>query len=162
MIVVAVFVLPPLGSLRVLGRLIVDIFFSLLLISGIAVMSKNRRSFFIIAGFAILTLIFRWTEFLSSSPILYVLDHFATITSITLFCVVLLNHVLKKGPITFRRIQGAIAVYLLLGLAWANTYKILEYFVPGAFTGAITDHGRLSSWIYFSLVTLATHGYGDI
>jgi hypothetical protein len=69
---------------------------------------------------------------------------------------------LKKGPITAYRIQGAIAVYLLLGLAWAHTYDLIEYLSPGAFTGTITDSARFSSWMYFSFVTLATLGYGDI
>jgi hypothetical protein len=162
MIVLAIFVLPPLGSLRIFGRLIADIFFSLLLISGIAAMSGKRGTIYIVAGIAFCALIFRWTDFLNPSNVLYVLDHFATIISIILFCIVLLTHVLKKGPITFRRIQGAIAVYLLLGLAWANAYKMIEHFIPGAFSGAVSDISRFSSWIYFSFVTLATLGYGDI
>jgi len=162
MIVVAVFILPPLGSLRILGRLILDIFFSLLLISGIAALSANRRTFIFISGISFITLFIRWIDFLNPSTPLYILDHFATIASIILFCVVLIAHVLKKGPITFRRIQGAIAVYLLLGLAWANAYKMIEHFIPGSFSGALTDIGRFTSWVYFSFVTLATLGYGDI
>lgn len=162
MIVVAVFILPPLGSLRILGRLIIDIFFSLLLISGIAAMSAKRRTFIMISVIAFIALFIRWTDFLNPSPTLYFLDHFATVVSIILFCFVLLAHVLKKGPITFRRIQGAVAVYLLIGLAWANAYKMIEHSVPGSFSGALTDVERFTSWVYFSFVTLATLGYGDI
>ena len=162
MIVVVVFILPPLGSLGIFGRFIFDIFFSLLLISGIASMSGQGKAFIIITGIAVVALVFRWTDSLIPSPTLYILNYIATITSAILFCMVILARVLKKGPITFHRIEGAIAVYLLLGLTWANAFELVEYLNPGSFTGALTGSGRFSSWTYFSFVTLATLGYGDI
>ena len=162
MIVVIVFILPPLGSLGIFGRFIVDIFFSLLLISGIASMSGRGKTFIIITGIAVIALVFRWTDSLIPSPTLYILNYIATITSVILFCMVILARVLKKGPITFHRIEGAIAVYLLLGLTWAHAFELVEYLNPGSFTGVLTGSGRFSSWTYFSFVTLATLGYGDI
>jgi voltage-gated potassium channel Kch len=163
LIVLIVFVLPPLGSLGIVGRLVVDIFFSFLLISGMASLSVKRKGVFVVvAGLAMITLVFRWTDSIEPSPFLAMLDYLATIASIILFCIVILAQVLKKGPITFRRIQGAIAVYLLLGLAWAHAYELIEYISPGAFAGNIYGSGRFSSWMYFSFVTLATLGYGDI
>ena len=90
------------------------------------------------------------------------LDYVATIVSVLLFCMMILTRVFKKGPITFHRIEGAIAVYLLLGLAWAYAYQLLAYLDPGAYSGAVTASGGFSSWTYFSFVTLATLGYGDI
>ena len=162
MIVVIVFILPPLGSLGIFGRFIFDIFFSLLLISGIASMSGRGKTFIIITGIAVIALVFRWTDSLIPSPTLYILNYIATITSVILFCMVILARVLKKGPITFHRIEGAIAVYLLLGLTWAHAFELVEYLNPGSFTGVLTGSGRFSSWTYFSFVTLATLGYGDI
>jgi hypothetical protein len=163
MIVLIVFVIPPLGSLNIVGRFMVDTFFSLLLVSGIASLSERHKGVFVIViVMAAITLIFRWTDSFVPSPSLDILDYLATIISIILFCIVILAQVLKKGPITFRRIQGAIAVYLLLGLAWAHAYELIEYLSPGSFAGTIYSSGRFSSWVYFSFVTLATLGYGDI
>jgi len=162
MIVLVVFIVPPLGSLGITGRLVIDIFFSLLLISGIASMSGRKKVFVIVSGIAIIALIVRWIDSFFALPALDVLNYLATITCTVLFCIVILARVLMKGPITFRRIQGAIAVYLLLGLAWAHAYELIEYLGPGSFTGAFRDAGRFSSWMYFSFVTLATLGYGDI
>jgi Ion channel len=162
MIVVVVFVLPSLADLGIARRLFFDIFFSLLLISGIASMSGRRRVFITLTGISIVALAVRWIDSFNASALLDVLNYFATITAIILFSTVVLSQVLKKGPITVHRIEGAIAVYLLLGLAWAHTYELIEYMSPGAFAGAITDSGRFSSWTYFSFVTLATLGYGDI
>ena len=75
MIVVAVFILPPLGSLGIFGRFIFDIFFSLLLISGIASMSGQGKAFIIITGIAVIALVFRWTDSLIPSPTLYILNY---------------------------------------------------------------------------------------
>jgi hypothetical protein len=163
MIVLIVFVLPPLGTLGIVGRFMVDTFFSILLISGIASLSERHKGVFVaVGGMVALTLIFRWTDSFEPSLYLDILDYLSTIISVVMFCIVILAQVLKKGPITFRRIQGAIAVYLLLGLAWAHAYELIEFLNPGAFSGAVTNLGRFSSWTYFSFVTLATLGYGDI
>jgi hypothetical protein len=162
MIVVVVFVLPPLASLGVTGRLFFDILFSLLLISGIASMSGRRRVIITLAVISIVALAVRWIDSFNASFLMDVLNYLATITATILFSTVVLSQVLKKGPITAHRIEGAIAVYLLLGLAWAHTYELIEYLSPGAFTGAITASSRFSSWMYFSFVTLVTLGYGDI
>ncbi len=158
-IILVIFVLPPLGSRRVFG----DIFFSLLLISGASAISSSRKVFIGITGAAIVTLLLRWIDSLCASPFLDVLDYVAATTSIVLFCIVVLAQVMKRGPITVHRILGAVAVYLLLGLAWAHAYALIAYVDPAAFTGAIGAHeGRFSSWTYFSFVTLGTLGYGDI
>jgi voltage-gated potassium channel len=63
------------------------------------------------------------------------------------------------------RIVGAICVYLLIGLAWASVYETLETVAPGSFrfpvdTAWMTPGAQ--RYRYFSFVTLATLGYGDI
>jgi hypothetical protein len=63
------------------------------------------------------------------------------------------------------RIVGAICVYLLIGLAWSSVYETLESVAPGSFRFPVD-----TAWMtpgsqrfrYFSFVTLATLGYGDI
>lgn len=162
MIVLVTFVLPPLGSLGIIGRVIFDIFFSLLLISGIVSMSERKKVFVIAAVSAMIALVFRWTDSVAPFPVLDVLDQLTTISCNILFCIIILTRVLKKGPVTFHRIQGAVAAYLLLGLTWAHAYGLIEYLMPGSFAGNVVGSGRFSSWTYFSFVTLATLGYGDI
>lgn len=61
-------------------------------------------------------------------------------------------------------IVGTLAIYLLLGLIWANLYAITLYFFPDAFRGLTLQSGVdiFPKLLYFSYVTLATLGYGDI
>lgn len=162
LIVFFIFILPPLGLLGIVGRLVVDIVFTLLLISGIASISDRKVVFIIVAGISIITLIIRWSAFFFYLPVLVVLDNIATIVVILLLCTMILSRVFKEGPVTFRRIEGAIAAYLLLGIAWAYAYQLVAHSYPAGFAGAVTASTGISSWTYFSFVTIATLGYGDI
>ena len=59
-----------------------------------------------------------------------------------------------------QHVDAALSAYLLAGVFFGNFYWVLEQIQPGTFTFA----GDFSpnSAIYFSFVTLATIGYGDI
>jgi hypothetical protein len=78
---------------------------------------------------------------------------------VTLLGAAVLGPVLSPGPITLRRIEGAVAVYLLLAMLWGMGYHLLVGFVPDAFSVSSPSAYAL---MYFSLVTLSTAGYGDI
>jgi voltage-gated potassium channel len=63
------------------------------------------------------------------------------------------------------RIVGAICVYLLIGLAWASVYETLESVAPASFRFPVDTAWMtpgVQRYHYFSFVTLATLGYGDI
>jgi len=63
------------------------------------------------------------------------------------------------------RIVGAICVFILIGLAWASVFEALDTVAPGSFRfPADTAWAAPGSqrYRYFSFVTLATLGYGDV
>jgi voltage-gated potassium channel len=80
--------------------------------------------------------------------------------------------VVRTHTVTFDSVFGAISAYLLFGLAWALSYWAIHTVSPGSFSFPPADlSGRgtapskvadLSEFIYYSFVTMATLGYGDI
>jgi voltage-gated potassium channel Kch len=72
--------------------------------------------------------------------------------------------VFRPGSITWERILGAIAVYLLLALVWANLYTALLSLLQNPFGGSLGRTGleAYPDLVYFSMVTITTTGYGDI
>lgn len=72
---------------------------------------------------------------------------------------VLFTHTTRTNAIV-----GTLAIYLLLGLTWASLYAITLYFIPDAIRGITPEAGvdYFPRVLYFSYVTLATLGYGDI
>jgi voltage-gated potassium channel Kch len=96
-----------------------------------------------------------WTEAVSSAVSVVV---FALLTAL------ILAQVFREGPTTRYRILGAVAAYLLLGLTWAEAYRLLDVLRAGSLQGVQWHPGgyNLSTFVYFSLATLTTAGYGDI
>ncbi len=72
----------------------------------------------------------------------------------------------RTTRITVDTINGAICVYLLMGLGWSHAYALLEAVQPGAFLISpemIEVGGRsFERFIGFSFVTLTTLGYGNV
>ena len=74
--------------------------------------------------------------------------------------------VYAPGRITYRRLQGAVVVYLSFAAIFASAYGVIWELVPGAFGSVqavtIGDDAEAAALMYFSLTTLTTTGYGDI
>ena len=78
---------------------------------------------------------------------------------------VVAHAVYAPGRITFRRLQGAIVMYLNFATIFAAAYGLIWELSPGAFANLIAPEGgpeEIGSMLYFSFTTLTTTGYGDI
>jgi voltage-gated potassium channel len=78
--------------------------------------------------------------------------------------VVASRQVLLTGAVDFNKIIGSICIYMLMGLAWAEAYLLVERLFPGSVPALSGDNWReyVQEALYFSYVTLTTLGYGDI
>ena len=57
--------------------------------------------------------------------------------------------------------MGALSTYLMLGMAFAFSYRCIAAFQPSPFFGDRGD-GTLADSLFYSFVTLTTTGYGDL
>lgn len=61
---------------------------------------------------------------------------------------------------------SGVAAFLMLALAWAFAYSLIDHWIPGSFAGtfAAEPGKRMAGFtsLYFSLITLCTVGFGDI
>ncbi len=95
------------------------------------------------------------------------LRHAILIVQLTFFSLTLTiiwRHVIFSGSIDMNRINGAICIFLLLGIIWAYLYSIISLNHPGSFSGltARSPNERSGELLYYSFVTLTTLGFGDI
>jgi hypothetical protein len=74
----------------------------------------------------------------------------------------MLSAVLKAKEVTHQLIISAVNFYIILGMFYAHIYTILDWFRPESFALQVLDRESASHFVYFSFVTLATLGYGDI
>lgn len=69
---------------------------------------------------------------------------------------------LNRHPaVTFKTILGAISVYLLIAIAAVYFFLAIDYWLGGA-GGFFGRPESTTSFMYFSLVTITTLGYGDL
>ncbi|WP_395665349.1 potassium channel family protein [Methylocella sp.] len=68
------------------------------------------------------------------------------------------------GPITIHRVNGAILLYLTLGIGFAGAFTIICVASPGAIRDFDVGNQRTvaSTALYFSFSTLTSVGYGDL
>jgi hypothetical protein len=159
-LLVVIFVMPPLLADSGGRRLPGDVAFALLLVSGVLALADRgpaRTAMLAVALFTVAVDLSSWLV-----PVPQPLVQATGLAALLLLLAVVLFHTLRDGPITLHRIQGGVAAYLLLGVAWAQAYSLVALLRPGAFSGAAAagDGGR--AFLYFSFVTLTTVGYGDV
>jgi len=158
---VTLLVAPPLLGAGIVHSVLFDILFSLILVSGAAAVSNRRWQTITAVVLAVASLSFRWLNFGLGNSSIALIDAGIGAVALLFFAALVLGQVLRKGPITLHRVRGAVAAYLLFGLAWSAAYQFVYDLLPTAFRLDPTKDPRLEL-IYFSFVTLTTVGYGDI
>jgi hypothetical protein len=166
LLAINMFVLLPMSREGVGTTLVKDTFFSLLLLAGLLTMTGHKTlqiGFFL---FIALTIIVHWARIAFGTAGLSGWDALFSMLSLCAFTMVVLWQVNQKGPVTGHRVRGAVAGYLLLGFSCAYAYGLIDFLIPGAFQMPAADlqsrKAQSEAFLYFSIVTLTTLGYGDI
>ncbi len=166
-LILLMFFLSPFLRLS-LARVFFSIFFTLLLISGVHAATQKkipRIVAWVVAGASLSLNILHQT--IPGRAIIgcwYV----SAVAFFSLLIALLIRQVFRRGPVTGHRIRGAIAAYLLIGITWMLIYELIALLIDGAFSFPPSmnaqpgDPRHESAMTYFSYVTMATLGYGDI
>lgn len=162
-----IFIVSPFVVPYYYGPTILNVIAAAVLLSATYAVSR-RRSFFIFAlSMSIFAIIMTFWLAVAPSFWLVIISHGTLVVVIIFFVTAILSYVLGSGKVTWDKIYGAICAYLLLGYAWTFAYSVIEETEPGSFTSLSSPvpHdlvSRVMQLRYFSFVTLATVGYGDI
>ncbi len=162
LLVATAFVMPALGLGQRHWRLASDLAYSVILISGVAIAWGQRRLFTLAVCFGVFSLCVKWSEWFIQTVQFHLFHEVVTVVSMALLCYILLFQVFRRGNMTSMRVQGALAVYLVIGLGWSHLYLITYYLKPGSFQGSVPITTSVHEWYYYSFCTLTTLGYGDI
>jgi hypothetical protein len=161
-----ILLLYPLGQVGSF-RALTTVFFSLILITGAIAASRNRIFRTLVFSWGLLALLLAWVRHLFPHETLMFIANCLAVFFLVLLTFLILSQALRDGETTSRRIMGAVAAYLLLGIIWYLAYHLIAICIPEAFSiqGPSTpgDTESIQSQLfYFSFVTLTTLGYGDI
>lgn len=164
MLITAVFVLPVIMELTGQGVLLFNILLLSVFFSGIF----STRSVGLIAVSALLFsihLTLRLIRFGENPYSFFVLENVIGIANAMVFIYINLRLLFRDRIVNTYRIIGAVNVYLLLALMGALTFEVIHAATGVSIGGNVVLSGKEDDYvhfIYFSLTSLTTVGFGDI
>ena len=154
------------------GLILLDLLVSTTLLAATYAVYRSKGMLLGAAIFAGPAIAGRWASYAVYSDWLSIFSHCFGFLFLAFTAGAILLNVLRPVRVTGDIVNGAVCVYMLAGLAWAFLFSLLEVLQPGSFNLpalstdplglASMEVRRLSVFMYYSLVTLTTLGYGDI
>lgn len=147
------------------GRYSITLLFCLFMLVAVWSLAASQRIFYfgtlLVLG---ITSIAGINAFAGTSQVSELLGLLLMLIFCGLSCYIAARNVFVWHRVDLNSLIGAFCVYLLLGLIWALLYRVLHLYGLASFSGNITDqgHNQFPDLVYFSFVTLASLGYGDI
>lgn len=135
---------------------------SLLLIAAIDCLRFKKNSLLSSRFFGAFVIALGWLDASVDVPWLNTVDGLFRVAFLLIVTGALIHQVAKTTSVSLSIIVGAIDGYLLLGIAGAGIALIIDGLSPGAFSFDPHVHVGLAKYHYYSFITLATVGYGDI
>ncbi len=145
------------------GQLYEAVLFTVVMCTGLIASGSRRRLAFALVSFVLAA---TWLNQLwprAYPALTFILPGMAFLVVVTAS---LLRFVLRAKQVDAEVLCAGISVYLILGLLWGLAYTLVAQVDPNAFSfsapsGTAAMMSGFTS-IYFSFITLATLGYGDI
>ncbi len=160
----SVFVLPVLIDYDFVGPVSVSATFLFLFFTGI--WSSRERTLVILTSTLFLAqLILRIIRFGPTSAEYYNLELFVGLANMVVFIFVNFRLLFRDNEVNLYRVFGAINVYLLLAILGAYVLQLIQIYIGSSIEGSRPLTGGeldFPEFVYFSLVSLTTVGYGDI
>lgn len=140
-----------------------QLFFSIIFIATIYSASQKRSHIIIAVILVIPTILSLWSKDIAISNTLITIGYICGVIVFAFAVISILRYIFSEQEVTRQTISAAVVVYLLLALMWTFIYRLMENLYPGSFAIA---HSKIldaeNIYLYFSLVTITTLGYGDI
>jgi hypothetical protein len=161
---VALFVLLPFLQGSEGGRIGINLFNLVIMITAVTAMGRSRLAMatallLALPAFALAA------AGIVSGEILYLVVSWGFSAGVYVLALIsLMQYIFSVEEMTTDKLYGAASAYLLLGVLWAYMYALLERVYPGSFAiaGAPAREANIGDLIYFSFTTLTTTGFGDI
>ncbi len=165
LLAVYVFVLGPLGETRQVDRFGVDLAVAALVVIGALIVFDPTLKKRVFIALVIATVVTRALD--REWPLAWTSVAAAAVSALAAFFLgsLFLARALRDGRINGHRIMAAVGAFLLIGVVFAQAYRMLLQFVPGAFSigGEASQAIAMTHLpLYFSFITLTSLGYGDV
>ena len=145
------------------GSVWYHILLSLILLAGVSSSGDKSQLIWSTVVVGLLSFGLSWADFLvGSGEWILLLYLIVTLIFFVLVLTKVLYSIFGHTKVNKHLIFGSIAGYLMIGMAGAFAFGIIELSYPGSFAPAVTTIGNIPSFLYYSFVSMLTIGYGDM
>jgi hypothetical protein len=165
-LIVLMFVASPLADVGVLNRPLIGTMMIVVIPAGLFALGGRGPLAAVVVALGVVQLVLQVLVIFITESWFDFLAEFAGVIFFMSLCLVLLLSVFAPGRITMNRVLGAITVYLLLAMFFAESFDFVDRFIEGdAFimgqqpTPYTTPGAR---YFYLSVISLTAVGFGDM
>jgi hypothetical protein len=159
-----VFIMPVLLEGAVVDILFLNILFLALYFIGIF-SSEDKWNIYVSSFLFLAHLILLMIRFDDTPKAYYLLERLVGLVNMSLFIFINVKLLFRDAERNIYRVIGAVNVYLLFALMGAFAFEILKIQTGKSIAGNISLQNNdtdYAAYVYYSLVSLTTVGYGDI
>lgn len=159
------FIVIPLFGNRSYFMVLLNVFWMLLVMSGIFALTKNRTQATRMSIVPFVFVICNWINFYTVNNSIEFIDFFLTLITVLILIVLVLIKVFEPGPVNAYRIIGSVVVYMLLANLLGIVYLFVFNQIEGSFQLAESQfkiNSEIANFMYFSYITLTSTGFGEI
>jgi hypothetical protein len=144
-------------------RIVVDMLATGIFIFAMYAISEKRHHLILALFLVVPTIVTLWIDYLTTGNWAFVVSEICGILFYGFAIFIIVSFIRRQSEVTTEIIFAAVVVYLLMALLWADLYRLLDTVAPGSFDmpGGEIQNDRIL-YLYFSLVTITTLGYGDM
>jgi hypothetical protein len=161
-----IFLLAPLREMNDIGGLAGDLAFAAVLALGAIFVFEPKPVMRLFLLFLVAAMVVRVLDVVTGGgTALDALSYVLSAIAAFMLGALLLVRVLRDGRININRIMGSVGVFLLIGIVFANGFRLVALYFDGAFAiggTPVPASAFMPRVLYFSFVTLTSLGYGDI
>ncbi|MBW1982616.1 MAG: hypothetical protein JRJ12_15500, partial [Deltaproteobacteria bacterium] len=163
-LILAMLLLGPLLEEFTRLRILMDIFWTSILVSALYAVSQKKRHVLLGILLVLPMLASIWSKYVAHEyPPVIVGGSLCGALFMGFVIVQIVIFIYKQQEISRDLIVGAVLVYLLMALMWTFIFTALNAVAPNSFNMPRSLNGPPQySLVYYSFVTITTLGYGDI
>ncbi|HJW29041.1 MAG TPA: hypothetical protein VJ508_07295, partial [Saprospiraceae bacterium] len=110
---------------------------SLILLLGLVALTRRKVNQAVIGAVVLTAISVHFLRLIFGAQWLWVWESSLALVTIIIFVYLILKYVFKEGLVSRQRIEGAVAAYLMISLAFAASYHLISFLIPGAFAFAV-------------------------
>lgn len=152
---------------------IIQAFFTVVLLSALYTLSFSRKFFKYALFLAVPAVIFHWYVYFIPNYWVKILALISAISFMAIVIFSLSRQIFLHETFNLDKIFGAICIYFTIAIFFSLVYQLMYFLDRNAFAGIETiipnlgdvggeEDKEMEIFMYFSLVTISTLGYGDI